>query len=199
VAPSSPIEYVITSQEHDDGGANCFISNDITHFTSYLAKPLLFKQLNHSSVKALGYGLNLIQCPSTKTIIPLWSTYYMPSNPQCTFSLTALSHYLQYKIITEHLNSLTIITSSGTTLRFPSIKQISNNQLLNYHEFIVIKPTSAHCLSLPTPIAQSATSESPWNHLLVHQCLGHNSDEVLDTIVSSTISPWSAETSFPTL
>jgi hypothetical protein len=53
---------------------------------------------------------------------------------------------------------------------------------LDYHEFIVIKPTSAHCLSLPTPIAQSATSESPWNHLLVHQCLGHNSDEVLDTM-----------------
>jgi len=26
----------------------------------------------------------------TKMIIPLWPTYFMPTNPQCTFSPTAL-------------------------------------------------------------------------------------------------------------
>ena len=94
MVPSSLFITVTTSQEHNYGGANCFITNDITHFTRFLPKFLQVKQLNGCMVKALGYGLKLIQCPITKVIIPLWPTNYMPSNHQCTFSPTALAHYL---------------------------------------------------------------------------------------------------------
>jgi len=164
---------------HNNGGANCFISNNINHFTSFIAKPLLVKQLNGSTVKAIGYGLKLLQCPATKTIIPLWPTYYMPTNPQNTFSPTALRHYLHYKIVTVHLDSLSITTSNGTKLIFPSVKTHSLNQLLDYHQFTVVKPISSKKLDFYKPIANSATSESPLSRLLLHQRLGHNCDEVL--------------------
>jgi len=137
------------------------------------------KQLNGSTVKAFGYGVKLLQCPVTKTTIPLWPTYFMPSNSQCTFSPTALRHYLHYWVTTTHLDSLTIITSDGKTLHFPSVKDHSTNQLLDYHKFTVVKPKSI-TLTHSRPIVNSATSESPLNCLLVHQRLSHNCDEVLD-------------------
>ncbi len=68
VTPSSFIP-IVTSTEHNDGGANCFIKNDISHFTSFIPKLLQVKQLNGGMTKALGYGLKLIQCPTTKVII----------------------------------------------------------------------------------------------------------------------------------
>jgi len=107
----------------------------------------------------------------------------MPTNPQCTFSPTALRHYLHYKIITEHLTLLTITTSSGIKLQFPPIKSDTDHQLLNYHQFHIVKPKVSTChLMLPSLIANSATSEAPLTRLLVHQRLGHNSDEVLDSM-----------------
>jgi len=126
MVPSSQFTRICTSKEHNNGGANCFISNYLRHFTSFLPKPLQVKQLNGCMATALRYGLKLIQCPTTNTIIPLWPTYYMPSNPQCTFSLTALAHYLHYKTTTTHLQHLCIITSNGINLQFPSIPQDSN-------------------------------------------------------------------------
>jgi len=139
VAPSSLFDFVTTSKEHNDGGANCFITNDINHFTSYLQNPIYVKQLNGSTVQALGYGLKLVQCPTTKVIIPLWPTYFMPNNPQCTFSPTALRHYLQYTITTEHLASLSIVTSTGIKLKLPSINIDSKHHLLDYHLFNIVK------------------------------------------------------------
>ncbi len=112
----------------------------------------------------------------------LWPTYFIPLNPQCTFSPTALRHYLHYRIITEHLDSLSVITSTGITLRFPSLKDHSNSQLLDYHEFNVVKPKTTSSSMIPLPICNSATSESPLNRLLVHQRLGHNCDEILDVM-----------------
>jgi hypothetical protein len=183
MVPSPLFITFYTSREHNDGGANCFIANDLSHFTSFLPKKLQVKQLNGCMAQALGYGLKLIQCPNTKTIIPLWPTYYMPTNPQCTFSPTALTHYLKYKATTTHLDNLRIITSSGVTMTFPSITTHSNQQLLDYHEFIVVKPTKCSDLHLPsTPIVESATSELPLNRLLAHQRLAHNCDAVLDTM-----------------
>jgi len=114
-APSSFFEFITKSKEHNDGGTNGFISNDLSHFTSFLPKSLHVKQLSDRTIPALGYGLKLIQCLTTKIIIPLWPTYYMPSNPQCTFSPTALAHYLHYKITTTHLKNISITTSNGST------------------------------------------------------------------------------------
>jgi hypothetical protein len=60
VTPSSFIP-IVTSTEHNDGGANCFITNDISHFPSFILKLLHIKQLNGGMTKALSYGLKLIQ------------------------------------------------------------------------------------------------------------------------------------------
>jgi len=107
----------------------------------------------------------------------------MPTNPQCTFSPTALKHYLHYATNTIHLESLHITTSTGHKLSFPSIKDHSTNQLLDYHKFIVVKPANFSTLpTTPVPHVNSATSESSLNRLLAHQRLAHNSDEVLDTM-----------------
>ncbi len=163
---------------------NCFICNDISHFTSFTSKPLRVKQLNGSTVPALGYGLKLIQCPSSLHIIPLWPTYYMPSNPQCTFSPTALKHYLPFQsVCTTHLHSLSLVTSDGVKLSFPSLPDHARHQLLDYHRFIVVHPTQP-LPSSPTnpskPIAASATSEAPLTRDILHQRFGHGCDEVLD-------------------
>ncbi len=134
-------------------------------------------------VKAIGYGLKLIQCPITKVVIPLWPTYYMPTNPQCTFSPTALTHYLKYKTTTTHLEHLSITTSNGTNIKFPSVPRHSDQQLLDYHEFIVVRPNPSTPITISSqPIANSATSELPLTRLLVHQRLGHGCDTVLDTM-----------------
>jgi hypothetical protein len=126
--------------------------------------------------------MKLLQCPTTKFIILLWPTYFMPDNPQCTFSPTALRHYLHYTITTVHLDSLMITTSTGVNLQFPSLKDHSANQLLDYHNFIVVCPKATKPVNLHQPIVNSATSESPLTRVLVHQRLGHNCDEVLDII-----------------
>jgi hypothetical protein len=105
----------------------------------------------------------------------------MPKNPQCTFSPTALRHYLHYNVTTEHLNFLPITTTSGIILHFSSLKNHTNHQLLDYHEFTVVIPKSTTIPKL-SPIVSSATSESPLTRLLVHQQLGHNCDKVLDTL-----------------
>ena len=138
--PSSTFDIVTVSTDYNDGGANCFIKNDLSHFTSYISKPIYVNQLNGSTIKALGYGLKLIQCPKSMTIIPLGPSFFKPTNPQFTFSPTALCHYLHYKITTEHLACHSIVTSSGDTLKFPSIQHNINNQLLDYHLFNVVKP-----------------------------------------------------------
>jgi len=63
------------------------------------------------------------------------------------------------------------------------LKQHTNKQLLDYHEFRIVKPKLLHASPQNiSPIVNSATSESPLSRLLVHQRLGHNCDEVLDTM-----------------
>lgn len=76
---------------------------------------------------------------------------------------------------------MNIITSSGLTLHFPSITQHTNNQLLDYHQFTIVRPTTTMSkANIPHPMVNSATSEAHLSRLLVHQHLGHNSDEVCD-------------------
>jgi len=155
----------------------------MSHYTSFIPKPLYVRQLNGSTVQAHGYGLKLIQCPTTHVIIPLWATYYIPSNPQCTFSPTALKHYLHFDVTTKHLDSLSITTTAGHHLIFPSLQPFTTKQLLDYHRFIIVRPLlSSKPRTLSSPIVHSATSEAPLTRLLAHQRLGHSSDEVLDTM-----------------
>ena len=49
----------------------------------------------------------------TKLIIPLWTSYYIPKNPQNTINQTALKHYNQFiSIGTEDLRCLKITTDT---------------------------------------------------------------------------------------
>jgi hypothetical protein len=172
---------VSTSIEHNDGGANCFISNNLDHFVNIFKTPLQVKQLDGSPTPAIGYGLKLIQCPTTKIIIPLWPCYYMPDNPTCTFSPTALKHYLQYPtVVTNHLESLLIVTSNGTRLTFPSIVTHVRGQLLDYHSFNVVRPKILHNRMLPPATANYSRGTSLLTRELVHQCLAHSCDDTLD-------------------
>jgi hypothetical protein len=78
-----------------------------------------------------------------------------------------------------------IITSSGLTLHFPSITQHTNNQLLDYHQFTIVRPTTTMSkANIPHQMVNSPTSEAHLSRLLVHQRLGHNSDEVCDIMCS---------------
>ncbi len=43
-----------TSIEHNDGGADCFISNTLSHFISFIQQPLSVIQLDGSTVRAKG-------------------------------------------------------------------------------------------------------------------------------------------------
>jgi hypothetical protein len=84
----------------------------------------------------------------------------MPSNPQCTFSPTALAHYLHYTITTTHLKHTAITTSSGQQLLLPSVQSHSTAQLLDYHDFIVVCPKGCKQVTIPPdPVVNSATSE----------------------------------------
>jgi hypothetical protein len=76
MVPPSSFHFVTYSIEHNDGGANCFITNDSSHFTSYHHHPVKVKLLNGSTAHAQGFGIKLIQCPTTKTIIPLWPNLF---------------------------------------------------------------------------------------------------------------------------
>jgi hypothetical protein len=158
--------------EHNDGGANCFITNNLQHFTHYTPRPLRIKQLDGSTVSALGFGLKLIQCPTTKIILPLWPTYYMPSNLQCTFSPTALKYYLHLPTVTtNHLKSLLIVTSTGVEISFPSLPHYATTKLLDYHHFIIVQPHHTPVVCLPT--VSSATTEARLNHQVLHQLFCH--------------------------
>jgi hypothetical protein len=112
----------------------------------------------------------------------------MPSNPQCTFSPTALKHYLNYPSVTTYqLDSLQITTSSGTKVTFPLLQQQVNGQLLDYHRFWIVRPKPLYSHSSPIaakvlcpPPVATAGSTIPLTRNLCHQRLCHSCDQSLD-------------------
>ncbi len=121
----------------------------------------------------------------------------MPDNPQCTFSPTALKHYLGYpEVLTSHLEALHITTSSGIKMIFPSIKQQKDGQLLDYHNFTIVRPICGSVTSLPnmalalclpttSPYIEATANAGtiiPLTRNLVHQCLCHGCDDSLDAV-----------------
>jgi hypothetical protein len=181
--PPSSFKVLCPSIEHNDGGANCFISNDQRHFVNFLPQTLHVKQLDGSIAKALGFGLKLIQHHPSNYIILLWPTYFMPQNSHCTFSPTALRHYLKYpSVTTHHLQSIQVTTPCNQQPHFPSILRQAQSQLLDFHEFFVVQPTTS-LSSIPRPIANKSTSTFMLSRALVHQRLGHGSDKKLDIIM----------------
>jgi hypothetical protein len=103
-----------------------------------------------------------------------------------------IKHYLGYPtVLTKHLESLYITTSSGIQLIFLSIKQQKNGQLLDYHRFTVVRPkrsspsftpSAALLLCPPTthPSIAATGTTIPLTRNLCHQCLSHSCDDSLD-------------------
>jgi hypothetical protein len=90
-----------------------------------------------------------------------------------------LKYYLHIpKVVTNHLHSLIIETSTGTELSFPSLQRYTTTKLLDYHRFSVVRPSTPTIT--PFPIASSATSEAQLARNIIHQHYCHGSDEVLD-------------------
>ena len=107
----------------------------------------------------------------------------MPNNDTCTFSPTALKHYNNYQsVITNHLQSLHITTSSGITMTFPSIPTKINNNILDYHKFDVVKPISTMNINIHQPIVKSIKTTQPITRTLLHQRLAHCNSRKLDTM-----------------
>jgi len=96
----------------------------------------------------------------------------MPNNDHPTLSPTALKHYLKYpKVVTHHLDSLQITTSTGILLKFPSISTHTTSNVLDYHQFNIVKPTSYPLL--PSIPQANSSQVTPLTRSLIHQRLAH--------------------------
>jgi hypothetical protein len=156
------------SVEHNAGSANCFITNNKEHFVNFTSHPIKVQQLDGSIASALGFCLKLIQHQPSNYIIPLWPTYFMPQNPSCTFSLTALKYYLQYpSVTTTHLKALSITTPCAQLLEFPSLIAQVASKALDYHLFTIVKPIT-RLSYIPHPIGVKAAAP-PLTRALIHQ------------------------------
>lgn len=103
----------------------------------------------------------------------------MPQNSHCTFSPTALKHYLNYpSVTTTHLKALYITTPCNQLLEFPSLSPQVSLKALDYHAFTVVRPTT-RLSYLPRPLAHKATV-LPLTRALIHQRLGHGSHHKID-------------------
>jgi hypothetical protein len=92
----------------------------------------------------------------------------MPDNTHSTFSPTALKHFLKYPEVTnKHLHSLVITTTTGQRITFPSILTYVNNQVLDYHEFTIVRPI--HLPSIPPLLQANKSYVTTLTRALVHQ------------------------------
>ena len=73
--PPSSFAYATTTIEHNNVGANCNISNDLSHFGSFKSSFLPVMQLDGSTATGQEIGLKIIQCPSSKHRLGLWPCY----------------------------------------------------------------------------------------------------------------------------
>jgi hypothetical protein len=109
----------------------------------------------------------------------------MPDNSHPTLSPTALKHYLKYpKVITHHLDSLQITTTTGQVLHFPSITKHTKNNVLDYHLFNVVKPTSIP--SVPLILQANSSQTYPLTRSLIHQRLAHCNHRKIDKMCRSS-------------
>ena len=90
--------------------SNCFLTSGLYN--------VMYKFINVSKSHAKCFGLVIIKIPKTSIIIPLWSSYYIPHNPQNTIIQTALKHYNEFRhVITEALRWVEMTTDTGIKLR----------------------------------------------------------------------------------
>jgi len=121
----------------------------------------------------------------------------MPDNTSCTFSPTALKYYNKYpKVTTHHLQSLGITTAENIYIKFDSITKLVQGKLLDYHKFIVVRPSQTSTV-LTKPIAHFAKNQQPLTRSIVHQRLAHCNPRKLDTMCKQNTLQGLPTTPFP--
>jgi hypothetical protein len=121
----------------------------------------------------------------------------MPDNTSCTFSPTALKYYNKYpKVTTHHLQSLEITTTENIYIKFDSITKLVQGKLLDYHKFIVVRPSQTSTV-LTKPIAHFAKNQQPLTRSIVHQRLAHCNPRKLDTMCKQNTLQGLPTTPFP--
>ena len=143
--------------------------------------------LNVRNAPAKVFGLVTIKIPKTNIIIPLWTSYYTPQNPQNIISPNILKHYNQLIVVgTEALIWLQITTSTVMKLKVETaVKQIYE-QLLGLINIDVLNieqqhPSGQDIITVPmTPIINSSFNKHPISWEFIHCRLLHPSDSFMN-------------------
>eukprot|EP00957_Ditylum_brightwellii_P140871 10731076-Ditylum_brightwellii.AAC.1 len=93
--------------------------------TSYTPNSYAVKQASGDSATCIRLGAVLVEVSSPSfSIIPLWSSYYMPTIPQHTLRHQALKRYSHFKAVnTEALEWIQFIDSNNNKIKLPSLPE----------------------------------------------------------------------------
>jgi hypothetical protein len=168
---------------HRDGGANCFIFNDLDFLWTITPSSLSIRQLDGSHITAEGSGVVIIRPPGAHPLLALWPSYYYPSAPHHAFSPNAINNYLLFTSVhEEHTSHLRITVYTIIQLNFRSLPTELHSTGLDLFRAEVVLPTLA--LSAPNTVTlhpRAAYSRAPlMTRALIHQRFGHISDDVID-------------------
>ena len=101
-----------------DGVSNSHVFTDITICAYIIPVKCNIRILNARKCPTKSFGLVIIKIPKINMIIILWSSYYMPQNPQSIISQTTLKHCNQVRSVrTETLRWVKITTDTVMKLK----------------------------------------------------------------------------------
>jgi hypothetical protein len=100
-------------------------------------------------IQASGFGIVVIHPPTKHTLIDLWPCYLYLTAPQCSFSPTALKHYLQlHSVLTEHTVHLAIRLADDHIICFPSRPRQVKDSRLDYFSADIMLPCPPKSVSV---------------------------------------------------
>ena len=124
--------------------------------------------INDRKYPVKGFGFVIVKIPKTNIIIPLWTSYYMPQNPQNTILRTALKHNNGFiSVKTEALRWLKTTTDTGKKLKYETTVKERDQKLLDFITINVLKIIKQDFLFqgiitlLMTPIINSTFNKHP--------------------------------------
>ena len=148
--------------------SNSHMFIDITIFTCIIPVKCNVQILNGRKFPATVFVLVIMKIPKINFFIPLWTSYYMPQNPQNTISQTALKNYNQFRIVrNEALGLLQITTDAWIKLKVETIIKERDQRLLDFITIYVINieqqhPSSQYITTLTiTPIINRSLNKHP--------------------------------------
>ena len=174
-ASAKDIQFDNSIQLQIDGGSNDHVLTCKEDFLIYKRNTINIQQLSGTTTLARGYGLSLIRIPNTSMIIPLWPTYFMPSNPQNTLSQNTLKSYNNFlRVRTEALGWIHFSNASGQSAPLHTLTIPNNTQKLDYIQ-VEISCSTYPNMSI-SPIINSSFSQQPLYWTLIHRLCKHISD-----------------------